>query len=156
MGSFIGLVIIVLGIQKIAEDRNFRYIYFKQKKIDSKLNEISSFIDKTYEKVDVLEEEPEQPLETVAPKNEEEAVLEKSFEKTKEEIYYTIDRLAKKMLEIENKVNQISKGIVENWGRLQEEQLIETSKPKAATKSTGRILKSNSELKEKLKKAMGG
>jgi len=145
LGLFVGLVIIVIGIQKITEERNFRYLHFKQRETDKKLEEVSYFLDRTYEKVDSREETEHKKL-----------VPEKSLEKTKEEIYDVIDKLAKKMLQIENKVNQISRSVVDNWDRPQEDRLIETSKPKTRSKTSKRILDSNNDLKDKLKKAMGG
>lgn len=144
MVGLVGLVIIVLGIQKFVDERSFRYLHHRQGKMEKKLTKISTFLDNTYKKVDLTEDSEKPSLG--------------ASEEIKKEVDESIERLAKKMIQIENKVNQISKGIVENWGRMQEEQLIETSKPKVkqATKSTGRILESNNELKEKLKKAMGG
>ena len=148
IGIFVGLIIIFLGIQKIIEYENFRYIHMTQKNKDKRLDEMSSFLEagyigaksgKNYEEGVFDMDEETQNIQ-----NELQQELKKRLDENNEKL----EKIAKKMLELENKMNQISKAVVENWGRIQDEQAAKTKKP--------REVETNQELREKLKKAMSG
>jgi len=152
-GLFMGLVIIILGLQKIAEDRDFQHLYMRQKTVDKNLREMSSFIDRTY-----VPERSRGHAGLTIPE------LDKAKKEIESRMDSDMERLAKKMLEIENKVNQLSRSIVDNWGRMQEEQLLaqadaeeKQSKAKKSSDTVAKkgVRKANNELRKKLEKAIG-
>ncbi|MFH1445493.1 MAG: hypothetical protein ABIF08_03365 [Nanoarchaeota archaeon] len=132
MGLFMGLIVIILGIQKIAEDEKYRRIHMKQDNVDKKLHEISAFVDRTYGP----------GIDKDGKNNDIEEIKKKTND--------NLERMAKKMIQLENKLNQIQNSIVDNWGRIQEQQIM------AQAKQSKMTTKEEKELKEKLKKAMSG